>query len=629
MRKTIILVLLSIIGIGVVNAQVQLKGKKLQKRIELINTEISNGNFEKAIVLFNNPDTIISEKNVSKKEKGIFFTTDSILKSKIVLFDENKSKVLDFKNHYESKDYEIALQLLNLQLNSQNSYRETQDVQSKLKDDLTIINNQYLSFNAINLFVDQLNFIQLEPSQFDLFLNNLKTLINTSDNALNIIVDKYPTLKDVSEKVKENNGNKCITKINQFVTTQINNDLDYEKASKLITKIKTLHSYSDKLYGVFGNNTVFTKQSETFKQVLNDRVTALKKFKEANRPTVIEAIQIPEHPDAIPDTTTVFNENGEKIDPEPVITIKLDTTLLRKGLAGDIDVFYYKFKNPNGLFVDNKELSCILEDNELIPFNGKVNVYDQERGKLLSVHNFINGKKEGKCLSYNFEGRLYSEVNYINGKREGKWVSYDSNGKLESEVNYINGKREGQEYIYYKEKKYPSDYYVNDKREGKCIYYLDGRVYSICSYANDKREGKYSHYLDGKVAEECSYKNDKKEGKEISYWIGDHSIKGEINWVNGLKEGYSFDKKGDVHETWCYYLHGKMRQWMFHDDDGTKHICTMVNGKGDRKVYYSNGNIWFKELLIEDGGEIKGVGTITVYDKYKNGKVDYYSNHEY
>jgi antitoxin component YwqK of YwqJK toxin-antitoxin module len=641
MKKTIILFFLSIINIGLSTAQVELKGKKLQERLEQINSDIIAGNYEHAIKLVNNQDTIITEKNVKKKELPSYLKNDSIIKTKIVVFDENKTKVLTLKYAYEAKKYNEAIELLDVQLSNENSYLETQNIQNQLKENLTVLKSEYANFKLINSIVDKLNFTQIEPTQLDIFLNSLKSATNTSDNGVNTIVANLPAMKDISEKVKENNGNKFITKINQFVSEPIFNDLDYAKASKLIARVKVLNSYSDKLYATLGNNVSLTKQSDAFKQVLIDKVTSLQKYKEANRPTIIEAIEYIDHA-----LDTVATESVVET------RIKIDTTLLRKGLAGDIEVFYYLHKNPNGLFVNHKGLSCILEDNDSIPFNGIVKEYDEYGSQVVAEHNFVYGRKEGKYSAY-YNGELTSEVNYMNGKKEGKYKCYEK-GKLYSEVNYVNGKLEGQEYVYIQEKKLPGYNYVNDKPEGKCISYyngelnyihnyvngklqgkridyFEGHIWAIFNYVNDKKEGKYEHFFeDGKIAEVCYYKNDKKEGKELKYWK-DGTFRGETNWVNGKKEGYEIDRKGDVEETSCYYLHGKLHgERMRYNDDGNKIVFTFVNDQMDgfMKLYYPNGNIHYKVMIKTINGVSKEVGRTTFYNKYQNGKVDRYVDAE-
>jgi len=349
MRKTIILVLLSIIGIGVINAQVQLKGKKLQKRIELINTEISNGNFENAIVLFNNPDTIISEKNVSKNEKGIYFTTDSIIKSKIVLFDKNKIKVLDLKKSYDLKKYYEAIPLLNLELDNENSYLETQAIKEKLFDDLEDkkiqcnnihfrlenwldlyqkreydilfedifgsnkkeISTNFLSnidndklkdltkelndlytyygpkslknFKAINAFIDGLDLNEFDSNKVYSSIRSLKLLVSNTDVAISQVDGDNKKLKEEFSKLKEENGEKYIAKLNNFVTSVDLRALDYEKSSVLLEKLNLISLKSDSLFSCLTNQSYQTKKEVTIK-LLEDKIIELKKIKENNRP---------------------------------------------------------------------------------------------------------------------------------------------------------------------------------------------------------------------------------------------------------------------------------------------------------------------------------------------------------
>ncbi len=93
MKKSIILVLLLIINIGFINAQVELKGKKLQVKLDLINSEINLGNYDRAIDIFTNKDSVILENNVKKKELAIFLKNDSIIQSKIIEINELKGKM--------------------------------------------------------------------------------------------------------------------------------------------------------------------------------------------------------------------------------------------------------------------------------------------------------------------------------------------------------------------------------------------------------------------------------------------------------------------------------------------------------------------------------------------------------
>lgn len=355
----------------------------------------------------------------------------------------------------------------------------------------------------------------------------------------------------------------------------------------------------------------FTTAQVEFKQVLNDKV--------ANRPTIVEAIEYIDHA-------------NDTIASEPVVetNIKIDKALLRKGLVGNQEIYYFILKNPNGLFVNHNGLSCILEDNDSIPFNGIVKEYNEYGNQLVAEHNFINGKKEGIYKFY-IKGELYSEVNYVNGKKEGQEYVYIQDQKYLSSF-WVNDKLEGKRTLYSDNGQVDEIYnYVNGKLEGKRIQYLDGRVISTFNYVNGKKEGKYEYFFEnGGISQVCYYKNDRKEGKELFYW-NDGSLRGEKNWVNGIQEGYSIDRKGDIKETSCYYLHGKRNgEWMYHDDNGEKIVCTYVNDKLDGivKTYYPNGNIHATYMMKIINGESTPVGKATIYNKYQNGKIDHYEDAE-
>ena len=52
----------------------------------------------------------------------------------------------------------------------------------------------------------------------------------------------------------------------------------------------------------------------------------------------------------------------------------------------------------------------------------------------------MNGKQEGKEVSYYESGEVYWESNYVDGKLEGKVIYYDKQGNINEENCYKNGK---------------------------------------------------------------------------------------------------------------------------------------------------------------------------------------------
>lgn len=99
--------------------------------------------------------------------------------------------------------------------------------------------------------------------------------------------------------------------------------------------------------------------------------------------------------------------------------------------------------------IEIDQLHCIgdsiyykIKDNK--PYTGEI--YDD----TIFIGNAINGKKEGKFYSYNFDGKIYYEAMYKDGKLNGLSTSYFENGNIDSESNYKDGKRDGEFKLYLK-----------------------------------------------------------------------------------------------------------------------------------------------------------------------------------
>lgn len=63
--------------------------------------------------------------------------------------------------------------------------------------------------------------------------------------------------------------------------------------------------------------------------------------------------------------------------------------------------------------------------------------YYYENGTVKQVGNFVDGKLEGKWISYSEEGNVQSIAWYKNGKKHGKWQYFESTN-ITKEVNYKN-----------------------------------------------------------------------------------------------------------------------------------------------------------------------------------------------
>lgn len=65
--------------------------------------------------------------------------------------------------------------------------------------------------------------------------------------------------------------------------------------------------------------------------------------------------------------------------------------------------------------------------------------YYYKNGNVSQVGNFVDGKLEGKWVSYSEDGNVQSIAFYRNGKKHGKWQYFESQ-YVTKEVDYKNNK---------------------------------------------------------------------------------------------------------------------------------------------------------------------------------------------
>jgi hypothetical protein len=94
----------------------------------------------------------------------------------------------------------------------------------------------------------------------------------------------------------------------------------------------------------------------------------------------------------------------------------------------------------------------------------------------------IDGKKEGRWVSYFADGTLQREGEYRGGKKHGLWLQYWPNGNKKSEATFVDGKYSG---LY-------TSFHPNGKRQFQGYYNeargvpADGTKQGVwCDYADD------------------------------------------------------------------------------------------------------------------------------------------------
>jgi antitoxin component YwqK of YwqJK toxin-antitoxin module len=63
--------------------------------------------------------------------------------------------------------------------------------------------------------------------------------------------------------------------------------------------------------------------------------------------------------------------------------------------------------------------------------------YFYENGNIRQVGTFVDGKLDGKWVSYSEEGNIQMVAQYLNGKRNGKWQLFET-PFVTKEVDYKN-----------------------------------------------------------------------------------------------------------------------------------------------------------------------------------------------
>ncbi len=117
---------------------------------------------------------------------------------------------------------------------------------------------------------------------------------------------------------------------------------------------------------------------------------------------------------------------------------------------------------------------------------GEFRLY-HENGKIKQSINLLNGKFEGKLISFYNTGELETEFFYKNGILHGEYKRYSVNKYLSETGFFCNGIRCGLHQIFYDTGELNSEYqYINGKKEGKGIFYLkDSNICAIFVFKNN------------------------------------------------------------------------------------------------------------------------------------------------
>lgn len=290
MKRQLLWTLLILATVSTTQGQIVLKKKELKERIDQISTDIQNKDFEKAMTLFDSKQEIIQEDNVPKKSLDKYKTIKTTLKQKKKEFAANKEKVNSYQRQYNSKDYCSPLDLLGLSLTKENSYQETQDIQSKLtaplrqakqkcednNSKLTQWKKDYQNKEYEKLY----QLLDIGYSEKNYFYQRDLTELETLQQAL---IGKYSVYKNVKDKM--------INAPDLTINSIDFNTLTYKQSEQYIKELKSVLSVSNaELQKPEGNNPILTQEFAKLKSRIESRISELHKFSEEHRPLSLSEI---------------------------------------------------------------------------------------------------------------------------------------------------------------------------------------------------------------------------------------------------------------------------------------------------------------------------------------------------
>ncbi|MFA8299481.1 MAG: toxin-antitoxin system YwqK family antitoxin [Hyphomicrobiales bacterium] len=169
--------------------------------------------------------------------------------------------------------------------------------------------------------------------------------------------------------------------------------------------------------------------------------------------------------------------------------------------------------------------------------------YYYTNGKTKAVTQFAPNGKDATTELFHKNGVIMARGKYLNQQREGEWRFYsDYDSALISTEHYIDGKREGKIITYYPESGNIAEEinYKDDWEEGPFKRFFDsGQVKAEGQYVRGRQVGVVKHYYaDGKVSIQGQYQKGLKSGIWSFY-----DEKGELWKKDKYKNGRLIDSK--------------------------------------------------------------------------------------
>lgn len=132
----------------------------------------------------------------------------------------------------------------------------------------------------------------------------------------------------------------------------------------------------------------------------------------------------------------------------------------------------------------------------------------------VQIEGFVeNGKKTGQWIEYTGEGDISKISHYVNGLLEGTVVRMSFRNQADQKSTYKQNKLDGQLVVYKFGRMIESRFYKNDKLDGTAITY-DDRTFKVkqeVQYRDGLQDGYFKYYdEEGNVTLEYQYKKGEK-----------------------------------------------------------------------------------------------------------------------
>lgn len=299
----------------------------------------------------------------------------------------------------------------------------------------------------------------------------------------------------------------------------------------------------------------------------------------------------------------------------------------------------YKGNKLNGAFIEYDvtgaiKLELIFKDS--IPVGPYKEYYGRAENpdffnpkQIKKEGNFVNGKKDGRWITYYNSGQLAIVENYKNGILEGQYMEYNVDGQLIVEVMYQDNFPNGPFRRYSIANILGEQGEFNKGRKtGKWIAYFPGTriIESEKSYdANGSKMGEWKFYYENKrLARVEKYENSVPVGTWEEFFSNNNLAKRKT-YELGMPVGeyLEYHSNGKISVTGKYENGMKVALWKNYYPDGT--LFSIGEYKNDLKTglwkYFNKISILVAEgeytlgsengqwFYYYDGGQLKSVGS--------------------